>query len=239
MSKILKSGTDEIAKVVKPLDWRARMNVSTDGDNKNPNKDTLGVQQEHQLFPIELIRQLEKENENLVLALESIKAEAQTAEEIAYNRGVTAGETNAVQDDKKRFSLLSGMADAALENYSESMSSIEGLAILLARSALRKILGEQSRLGSLLEQTIRHQVRELGDSSELTVQVSKTDFPDENAMQSLMSALENSQAKFEYSVALRSGECHIKTRLGGVDIGIPGQLEKLDTLLSEMAGFAR
>ena len=134
--------------------------------------------------------------------------------------------------------LLATLADAiaaGTERLDAQMPALERLAVLIAQTALEKMLGDLPDKSELVTGLIARQVRELEASAVLRIDVASHDFPDPEALERLGEASGQPAIEVQARDDLASGDCYLQLRLGGLEIGLDQQWSKLKTALTQMA----
>lgn len=167
--------------------------------------------------------------------LSELRAEAEAAFREGEAKGREAGLREAADQSEQRLKRLEAGIGQAQAVFAEAMEALERLAPILAHDALANILGQDSDRPQLVAAVVRHQVRTLDARSLMQVEVSAADFPDDDALAVLEGALGNLGPSIHASVALKSGECRIKLKLGTLDVGVDRQWAELSAVLRDMA----
>ncbi|OXI87183.1 hypothetical protein CFB40_16030 [Burkholderia sp. AU31652] len=152
----------------------------------------------------------------------------------AYRRGVDDGsraaDASAKRDDDARVDALSrGVLDARA-SLEARFASLENLALDIAQIALERILGATEHYPALIAQTVRHHVAQMEASVVLTVDVSRTDFPDENALRPIGSAVP--EAIVNAHSHLPAGACRFGLAPGRAELDLPRQYDRLMAALT-------
>jgi type III secretion protein L len=154
------------------------------------------------------------------------------AEALAEGRAAGLAEAE-TREDARLKALELGLAKARAEATAR-LEALEPLAALLAREGLDKILGDPGAYPDLVERIVRRQIAGLKERSVLAVEVSAQDFPDREALERVGAGLAPSTV-VESNDRLAGGECHLRLKLGGVDVGVRRQWDALGRLLGELA----
>ncbi len=126
-----------------------------------------------------------------------------------------------------------GLAEACAAATAR-LEALEPLAALIAREGLEKILGDPGVYPDLVERIVRRQLAGLKKRGVLAVEVSPLDFSDREALSRLGAGLSPTIA-VEVNDELAGGECHLRLKLGDVDVGVQRQWDALRRLLGELA----
>ncbi len=170
-----------------------------------------------------------RELETIVAELReaSIRAaeEADAREEAAYERGITEGREAAGRDEEKRCEILAEAAGLMRQDLAENLVSTEQLAVELAQASVAKILGASEDRSQQVCATLQHHISGLNRELILSIQVSPQDF---GSAEQLASLKERCLAvPVEASDELSGGECRAILKLGTLDLGLPGQWQRL------------
>lgn len=180
------------------------------------------------------LEELEQEK----LALEEALAHARkvAVQDVAAAReeGRAEGAEAAQQDFAQLAAALAQTAEAAAADFRAILPELERLSIVIAHTALAKLLDPPQQATDLVTAAIARQVAELRQRGLLTVEVSSADFPDEESLATAKCA--SGGAAVAVAQDLAAGGCRIKLRYGEIDIGIPTQWQALSRLLLDAAG---
>lgn len=166
-----------------------------------------------------------------------LRAEIPRAEEKAKAEGRELGFKDAQDRQEARLALLDAGIRQAQTRLSENMSSLERLAALLARECLDTVLGDPKHRASSVRKIIANQVAKIEKSSVLTIELSKADFPDDEALAALAEALR--PAALSASEAMAPGACRMTLRLGTIEVGLDRQWTSLRAVLDSIATEGR
>ncbi|WP_244136049.1 MULTISPECIES: hypothetical protein [unclassified Burkholderia] len=156
--------------------------------------------------------------------------------EKAYRRGVDEGrreaDASAKRDDDARIDALSRGVHDARASLQTQFASLESLALDVAQVALERILGATEHYPALVAQTIRHHVAQMKTGVVLTVDVSRADFPDDESLRPISAAAPESIVNAHPH--LPAGACRFGLAPGRAELDLPGQLDRLMTLLHRL-----
>ncbi|PXX35447.1 MULTISPECIES: hypothetical protein [Burkholderia] len=174
-----------------------------------------------------------------VAELEAACAALESAQQAAYLKGIDEGgraaDARAKRDDDARIDVLSrGLQDAHSE-LQVRFASLESLALDVARAALEQMFGAIECYPTLIAQTIRHHVAHMRAGTVLTVDVSRADFPDDDALLPIATAAPDSVVTAHPH--LPAGACRLGLTPGRAELDLPRQcgrlLAALDPLRSD------
>jgi len=180
-------------------------------------------------------QRLEHRLEQQAAELAELRVQLRSAFEEGETKGREAGLREATDGEAQRLARLESGIEQALDTLGRSMDGLERLAPVLAHEALAGILGSSDERLPLVVAAVRHRFAEIEAGTVLQVEVSAADFADDQALEALETAFGPQGPAIHASVALKSGACRIKLRLGTLDIGLDQQWGRLSALLQDMA----
>lgn len=152
-----------------------------------------------------------------------------------HAEGHKAGLAEAEDRQSERLSLLENAMQRAHAELADGLSSLERLSALLAQECLDKILGSPDDRVELLRLIIGTQIDKIDKAMLVDIELSRQDFPDDNALAALKEKIDASAFTLTVSADMPSGGCVMRLRLGRTDVGINQQWGVLRNLLTEMA----
>ncbi len=167
--------------------------------------------------------------------LAELAAEAKAAFRKGEASGREAGLREAADQGEQRLARLEAGIGQAQAAFAQAMDGLERLAPALAHEALATLIGQAGDRPQLVAAIIGNQVRTLEARSVIHIEVSAADFPDDDALAALEGTLGALGPSLQASVALKSGECRIRLKLGALDVGLDRQWAELAALLRDMA----
>jgi len=162
-----------------------------------------------------------------------------TAFEQGEAKGREAGLREAEASEARRLARLEAGIDHALAAFEEVLGGLERLAPALAHDALAGMIGSADERLQLIEAVVRHQLTVIEAGSALHIEVSAADFVDDDALEAFEKGLGPQAPVVRASVALKSGECRVKLKLGAIEVGPDQQWDRLGPLLQDMARPAK
>jgi flagellar biosynthesis/type III secretory pathway protein FliH len=158
----------------------------------------------------------------------------------AFHEGEAEGRKAGLKaGDQRRadyLTLLESGVDRAICDFASRLSSLEGLAAAMSREALRKMLDDADGRLDLVASLIRRQLSQIEAQSVLRVSVSQEDFPSEDELRTLATAIGADSVDLRAATELEAGECRIRLTLGTLDVGIGQQWERLGATLEALEG---
>ncbi|MFA7603944.1 MAG: hypothetical protein WCY29_13120 [Novosphingobium sp.] len=225
MRRVIKAGVPANGLSVSPLEHCLGA-TPDDRGREGPLPDPLLAENERLQ---NLIGQKEAEIAGLHKAVLAARKEGEDS-------GRLAMECELEESRERALELLRNGIGKALEALSDLGERAELLALLLARTAIEKLFGEESARQSIVADLIRHQVRQIDKRSILGVEVSRLDFPDTNEVAGLAAGLNIDPKAVAVSDDLGAGGCRMKLRLGMLDIGLDQQWGALRDLFDVVGG---
>jgi type III secretion protein L len=116
---------------------------------------------------------------------------------------------------------------------SDRLADCELLALQLARVALARILGERESYTDLVSAALGRQLAQLKRDLAVGARVSPLDFADPQSLAALAEAHAGIAVITDPDLA--AGECVLDLKLGELDLGIPGQWQRLTGYFDELA----
>ncbi|HEX9933327.1 MAG TPA: hypothetical protein VGB08_10845 [Allosphingosinicella sp.] len=170
--------------------------------------------------------------EDELVAAEAVRLRAEAA---ARADGRREGAAAAAAAENRRVEALEAGIAAASARAEESLAGVERLALLLARTALTKLVATDAPLAGLVGASIARQMEQLRREVVSVVRVSAEDFPDEAALAALAAAAGTGSVRLLADGDLGAGECRMDLLLGHVDLGVRSRWRDAAALLEEMA----
>jgi len=177
---------------------------------------------------------LKKQLDERDAKLTGLRAEADAAFKAGEAKGHEAGLREAEDQGEKRMARLEAGISQAQAAFADALGGLERLAPALAHQALAGLLGQADARPQLVAAIVRNQVQTLEARALLEIEVSASDFPDGDALAALEGTLGGFGPVIHASVALKSGDCRIRLKLGTLDVGLDRQWNELAALLREM-----
>jgi len=150
-------------------------------------------------------------------------------------KGYEAGLTAAARLETERLDQLTSAIERALGDWRRQLTELDSSALLIARTALSKILGGETAYQNLLPDLIRRQVENLDADSIVCVEVSEVDFPHEDQLIALRNTIGVFRLSLKSLPDLRGGDCRIRLTLGAIDAGVTQQWSTLSELIEDLA----
>lgn len=140
----------------------------------------------------------------------------------------------AAAENRRVHALAEGMAAAAARTE-EALAGVERLALLVARTALGRLVASDAALAGLVAGSIARQMEQLRREVVSVIRVSVQDFPDEAALGALASDAGTGSVKLVADPDLGAGECRMDLLLGHLDLGVQSRWREVAALLDRMA----
>jgi flagellar biosynthesis/type III secretory pathway protein FliH len=155
----------------------------------------------------------------------------------ALERGRGEGKELAETSETVRIDALTASLARMEREQTEWLSDCEVLALQLTRAALARVLGGGENYAELISATLDRQFAQLKRELALGVRVSPIDFADAASLAELSAMHPGIPVRHDDDLA--SGECVIDLKLGQLDLGIPGQWQRLTSFFDELANEER
>ena len=168
-------------------------------------------------------------------AVEDAKAAAGKAIAAAREEGRREGEAAALRDDARRLALLEASLEQTGNAFEAQLAGLEGLAVMLAQSALARIFDPPADLSQFVARSIARRVAILRHEAVRAVRVSPADFPDAAALSALTAQAGTGAIDVAADASLGAGESRLELILGYMDIGPRAQWRALNALLDGIA----
>ncbi|MEO1045902.1 MAG: hypothetical protein AAFX04_10715 [Pseudomonadota bacterium] len=226
---LLKSGRHEpLVQPVRALDSQDDMADRTAID-PDPEMTTLRRQNAALYEEIQALQQAQAQRET------EYQRRCSEARETAYAEALE----QAADDSAARLAQLAAMSADAVAQWRKTLAEMETLAVALACAAVEKIIGSGERKGeasaaSLVIQALQLQLRQLQDTSLISITVSAKDFPDEAAVATLNDSMIADRCTIKTDALRPSGYCTIAMHLGSLDISLGEQTDALKALCRDM-----
>lgn len=167
--------------------------------------------------------------------ISDLREQARSAFELGEAKGRETGLREAADQDAQRLARLEiGIAQAQAA-FEQALAGLDRLAPALAYEGIASILGRSDERSQLVAALLRHQLTTIEARSIIHVDVSASDFADDGALEALGRSLGNQGPVIHASVALKSGDCRIRLKLGALDVGLDQQWGRLGLLLQDMS----
>lgn len=166
--------------------------------------------------------------------LEHLRGDVDRAYDAGESAGRRAGLSEAVDRKAESLARLEQGVVRACQAFERDLAQVETLAALLAREAISMIFGQTDRAG-LVADIVRKQIADLEGHSILGITVSAADFADPADLAPVQDAIGNRQLDLNVADDLPAGDCRIKLRLGGLEVGVGQQWSRISTVLTQLA----
>ena len=184
---------------------------------------------------------LAAENRRLAALVEEHEAKIAAHEgalATAYSKGEEAGRSAMefeIQDDRAAaLELLVRGVESAKTALDQTLGNYESIALIVAQTALDKIFGDTEGRKVMAADLIRHQLRQIGHDSFVSLEVSRADFPNTQEVAELATSLSVVPERVRVSDDLAAGSCQMRMQLGTLEIGLDRQWGSVRALLDEM-----
>lgn len=148
------------------------------------------------------------------------------------NAGSARACINRMRRPPTDFDLLARTMQAATVSFAENIAQVELLALQLAKAALGRVIGDTDSRHVLLQQLIAFQIERFSQDQPTCLRVAQADFPDAAALARIASDWPDLNLTIDSKLA--PGECLISLELGEVEIGLPGQAERMGAYFTSL-----
>ncbi len=167
--------------------------------------------------------------------IDRLEADAGETFEAGRTAGFEAGQREGDNLRAESLAALRAGLDGALEAFRSDMAALNGLAVLVARESLARLVGDDSQRQGLVTTLLGQQLKALEAAAVVRIEVSSHDFADADALNALAASVANPAIEVVAETSLASGDCRIRLKLGSLDVGIDQQWQGLHALLGELA----
>jgi flagellar assembly protein FliH len=157
-------------------------------------------------------------------------SEAAAAFERGLSEGFAKGQTQTVQDHETRDASLRAGIETAVIAFQASLVAIESLAGEIALASLERLFGNATPHDSFVARTVAHHIAQLATGSVIALDVSKDDFPTDEA---LAQAAATFPVEARINAQLKAGQCLIRLNLGTLDASLDTQVGRIRAALRE------
>lgn len=162
--------------------------------------------------------------DGLQASLAAITQDHGHALSIARSQGEETGRKAADDGAAALAVQLEAALERAAADFASRMDRLTEGAGFLAGIALERIVGDVSGRGDLIAQTIGHAHREFFGEDAIRIDVSHADFPDRSHLDRIVLP---PGCEICVSDTLQSGDCLVHLKLGRIDLGLDGQVQRL------------
>ena len=173
------------------------------------------------------IAELEQELDLLKDGLDGRLAQARA-------EGLEAGRRERDQKSAERLALIGEGIERALTAWEAKLGSTDQFAILIAKEAVAKLVGNPEWRAEFIVGAIEKRIAAAGKAAIVGVRVSGADFSDAEVAALAVTA----STRIEADPKLRPGECLVDLQMGHEELGVDAQWGRLAQLLNELAEAA-
>lgn len=227
MSSVIKKGRSLSKSTLKPMQLNEAFKVHTNGRQNTKSAHEVKLEAELEKFRaqnLELKSLLEEQAKQGELLIEKAKVDVE--------KSVLA---KVKESQEESITLLSKGLEVAKNDFDDKLTTLESLALLLAQTALEKLLDSSDDYSEFVTRSVAHQMSFLRREMVMGVNVSLDDFKCEEALQGLRESLDLQKIEINTTSQLKAGDCIIDLRLGHIEMSIKEQWTELQNLFSEMA----
>lgn len=171
-------------------------------------------------------------------ALKEAKAEVAKARTEGEAAGRAAAEM-AVEDSREQaLELLRGGIERALGTLADGREQMEVLALLVARTALEKLFGDDRGRKEAVGALVMRQLQSVERQTLLRIEVSRQDFPDTRELAAFATEIGADEKLVSANAEFPAGACRMQLRVGTLDVGVDQQWRAVRDVLDELAAAA-
>lgn len=178
-----------------------------------------------------LLAEREAALEGFAEAVEQARAEGEKA-------GRIAAELEADDSRERALELLRKGIGHAHEILADCGDRLEVLALLIARTAIEKLFGDDRARKEAVGALALRQVQSVEGQMVVKVEVSRMDFPDVAELAELAAEIGITPDLLSASTELAAGACRMQLRLGTLEVGLDQQWGAIRQLLDDLASDA-
>lgn len=180
---------------------------------------------------VERLLEAEARATGLEVALQEARSLTETLVARAHEDGMNAGLAAVEQREQARCEALGRGIATALDALSTRLDELDGLAAMIARKALEKVLLPSEDQGALMTAMIARQLAAVKARMVLAVRVNGADFATQDALNEIATSACRGIREVTIDPDLAPGCCKIELALGQVDLELNDQWRKLAALL--------
>ena len=168
-------------------------------------------------------------------SIETLRGDVERAFEDGKAKGRDIGLAEAQDRQSERLAALEAGIQAARSEVSGALASLERLAPLLAQECLDRIFGAASDRSGMVAEIVAAQMARIDRGALLRIDVSRRDFPQDDALAALAQRLSLPSTTFDIRDDMASGGCVMVLQLGRMVVGVDQQWGALREMLGTMA----
>ncbi|HWA90275.1 MAG TPA: hypothetical protein VG889_09590 [Rhizomicrobium sp.] len=184
---------------------------------------------------VQRIAALESEIAQRDATITELRAEIPRALEKGLAEGRAIGFSEAQDRQSERLALLGISLGKAQADFKESLGALDRLAALLTRECLDVILGDPKHRAQSVRKIVTGQIAKIEKSSVVAIELSKADFPDDEALAEVARENGLAAAAFSANDGMKPGGCRIALKLGTLEVGLDRQWTSLAAVLNNIA----
>ncbi|WP_375397077.1 hypothetical protein [uncultured Sphingomonas sp.] len=147
------------------------------------------------------------------------------------------GRSDVQKDEAGRTAAVEHGLGEAVAAWRDRLAKLDGLAALLARSAVEKMFGDSPDLADLVARAAAQAVGRFGAAAVVRIRVSTADFAGPDAIGRLAARADLAGAVVEGDARLDAGQCRVDLKLGHADLDPLVQWAIVERGLVDMAGL--
>lgn len=170
--------------------------------------------------------------------LEELRAEVDKARVEGEAAGRIAAEAEVEDSREKALELLRNGIEHAGAAVADCQGQMEVLALMIARTALDKLFGDDSGRRAAVTELVVRQLRSIERQTLLQVEVSRLDFPNTDELADLAGQIGVAVDDICANAGLAPGACRMRLRVGTLEVGLDEQWGAIRNLLDDLASSA-
>jgi flagellar biosynthesis/type III secretory pathway protein FliH len=195
----------------------------------------IGKHDEERDTLLRRIARLEEDLRRRELEAEELRASIEQAREEGIGQGYESGLIAAEDRQAERLELLKKSMVKAQASLTDSLGSLSRLSALLAQDCAEILLGKADDRAEFIARIIETQIAKIDRGMVCEIGLSRLDFPDDQALGTLVERLGSPSIQCLAREDLPSGACIMALKLGRMSVGIDQQWPMLRDLLRQLA----
>lgn len=171
-------------------------------------------------------------------ALEKVPAQIKKARAEGEAAGRAAAEAAAEDSREQALALLREGIEQAQGTLADGREQMEVLALLIARTALEKLFGDDRGRKEAVGALVMRQLQSIERRMLLKIEVARLDFPDTRELAALAAEIGVDEDLVSANADFPAGACRMQLRIGMLEVGVDQQWGAVRGVLDELAAAA-
>lgn len=167
--------------------------------------------------------------------LEKVPAQVEKARTEGEAAGRIDAETAADDSREQALALLREGIEQAQETLADGREQMEVLALLIARTALEKLFGDDRVRKEAVSALVMRQLQVIERQMLLNIEVARLDFPDARELAALAVEIGVDADLVSTNADFPVGACRMQLRVGMLEVGVDQQWGAVRDVLDELA----